>query len=54
MINGYLHRIDTNTSIKFEIPMRVLTLERELGKKDFPMDFFERVLRRFALDRDKI
>ncbi|GBG64432.1 hypothetical protein CBR_g44317 [Chara braunii] len=51
---SYLHRINQNTTIRAEIPMRVLTVKCELRLKGFPEDAFERVLKSFAVDKDSI
>ncbi|GBG92365.1 hypothetical protein CBR_g55246 [Chara braunii] len=49
-----LHRIDRNTTVRSEILRRVHGLKQELFKKDFPADFFMKVLKRFAFRRDEI
>ncbi|GBG82374.1 hypothetical protein CBR_g34749 [Chara braunii] len=54
IIGSYLHRIDQNTTIRSEIPMRVLTVKRELRIKGFPKETFERVLKAFTVGRDAI
>ncbi|GBG68375.1 hypothetical protein CBR_g2918 [Chara braunii] len=51
VICSYLHRIDRNTTVRSEIPRRVVTLKKELRLKDFPGKFFDRILRSFTHGR---
>ncbi|GBG59272.1 hypothetical protein CBR_g32287 [Chara braunii] len=56
VVASYLHRIDSNTALRSEIPLawRVLTLSRELRLKDFPGEFVNRTLKRFSTGRGEI
>ncbi|GBG91491.1 hypothetical protein CBR_g52446 [Chara braunii] len=53
-IDSCLHRIMRNTNVRSAIPLRVLSLQRELMLKDFPSTSLQRVLKRFAVGRDSI
>ncbi|GBG73081.1 hypothetical protein CBR_g12797 [Chara braunii] len=54
VLASYLHRIDTNTTIRSEIPWRVFVLCQEMKKKDFPDTFVQRTLRRFSVGKVEI
>ncbi|GBG79200.1 hypothetical protein CBR_g28917 [Chara braunii] len=54
VVASYLHRIDINTTIRCEIPWRVLTLSRELRLKDFPEEFMKRTIKCFCTGREEI
>ncbi|GBG89147.1 hypothetical protein CBR_g48854 [Chara braunii] len=53
-IGSHLHRIQQNTSIRSEIPGRVLGLQQALVREDFPLRFVNRVFQRFGSQRDEL